>query len=501
MPCRLVELLRRTGRPRILVTGDVMLDRYVWGDVDRISPEGPIPVLKVVKREERLGGAGSVVAILAALETDVSLASLTADDPEGGRIRELLGGHGANVDSTLVASGWRTTIKERLLGSAGSRHPQQMMRVDTENARPIGTELTEKLLRSIESRLDEIDVVLVSDYDKGVCSTAFIAGLVKLARQAGVPVLADPAKNVDFRRYAGCTCLTPNRIEAGLALGVGIETSEKALEAARRLLCFEIESAVLTLDRDGIAWADTSGRSRLFPVQPRQVYDVTGAGDMVLAALGFSLAAGADWPTMIDLANLAAGMEVERLGVSPLTRAELLAALSDFGFTSDRKIVSVERLEEQLRTRRQVGQRIVMTNGCFDLLHPGHVASLRYARSQGDCLVVGINSDRSVEDLKGAGHPIIDQQGRAEILANMECVDYVVIFDEVSVAPLVERVVPDVLVKSAQYATEQVVGHQIVQREGGRVVLAPMNDTYSTSRLIGKIQANLKQTASDEPHD
>jgi D-beta-D-heptose 7-phosphate kinase/D-beta-D-heptose 1-phosphate adenosyltransferase len=493
-----MELLSQTRRPRILVVGDVMLDRYLWGDGDRISPEAPIPVLNVAKREERLGGAGSVVTILSALDADVILASAVADDPEGRRVRQLLDEQAVASDCLVVATDRSTTIKERLLGRTQSRHPQQIIRVDRENTEPIGDELTDQLLRLAGGRLNQLDMILVSDYNKGICGDRLIAELVRLARQAGVPVIADPVRDADYRRYAGCACITPNRTEAGLALGMRIDTPEDGLVAARTLLRFEVDSVVVTLDRDGIAWADSGGESRLFPARPRQVYDITGAGDMVLAALGYGLASGADWPMVIELANLAGGLEVERLGVTPLTRSELRAELSGDSSTADQKIVPLKTLLTQLRQRRQAGQRIAMTNGCFDLLHPGHVASLQHARNQGDCLVVGLNSDQSVECLKGPGHPIIDQQGRAETLAALGCVDYVVIFDDQSVAPLVEQVKPDVLVKAAQYGPDQVVGHEIVEQYGGRVVLAPMKGTYSTSGLIDRIRNEPRKGATGE---
>ncbi len=500
MSPQLTELLTQTRRPRILVVGDVMLDRYLWGDVDRISPEAPIPVLKIANWEERLGGAGSVVTILAALEADVLLATVVADDAEGRKVRQLLEKYDALADCTLTAADRSTTVKERLLGRTQSRHPQQILRVDRETAEPIGDRFAAEMSAAIGRELSRCDILLVSDYDKGVCADRLVAELAVLGRQAGVPVVADPARGVDYQRYGGCTCITPNRSEAGLALGRTIDTPEDGLEAARQLLAFDVETAVVTLDRDGIAWADASGRNRLFPVQPRQVYDITGAGDMVLGVLGYALASGADWPAAIELANLAGGLEVQRLGVAPLTRRELLSELSrGIASPANAKIVSADRLDQQLRQRRRAGQRIVMTNGCFDLLHPGHVASLQHARTHGDCLVVGLNSDRSVERLKGAGRPIIDEQGRAEMLAALDCVDYVVLFDQTSVAGLVERVKPDVLVKAAQYGPEEVVGHEIVERYGGKVVLAPMRERYSTSGLMDRIRATPQsQGAGDE---
>ena len=476
----IVNLLLQARRPRILVVGDVMLDRYLWGDVDRVSPEAPIPVLKVVESEERLGGAGGVVAILAALETDVRLATALAEDLEGRKVRELADQYGAIAECSLVAADRSTTVKERLLGRTQSRHPQQILRVDWEMARPIGEALTDELLQAIGRQLEQVDAVLISDYGKGVCGGRLVPELAAMARTARVRLIADPAREADFERYRGCTCVTPNRTEAGAALGRTIRTPQEGVDAAHELLRFELEAAIVTMDRDGIAWADATGRSRHFPVQPRQVYDITGAGDMVLGVLGYSLASGADWPTAIELSNLAGGLEIQRLGAAPLSRRELLAELSRGSFPSGEKIIAPDALDDHLRRRRRAGERVVMTNGCFDLLHPGHVASLEYARRQGDCLVVGLNSDRSVEALKGAGRPIIDQQGRAELLASLGCVDYVVLFDEASVAGLVERVRPDVLVKAAEYGREEVVGFDVVE-------LCPTERSWAPDFLAAKL--------------
>ncbi|MHC4176539.1 MAG: PfkB family carbohydrate kinase, partial [Planctomycetota bacterium] len=378
--------------------------------------------------------------------------------------------------------------------------PQHMMRVDRENEEPISAALAEELLSRARECLAAtsdncVDLVVISDYNKGVCGGDLIARLVELARSAGVQVLADPVRGADYGRYAGCACITPKRVEAGLAAGMKIVAPQDGLEAARRLLRHGVEAAAVTLDRDGIAWADRRAGGRLFPGRPRQVADITGAGDMVLSALAYALAAGADYPTAIELANLAGGLEVERLGVVPLSRRELLAELSPTNASrrcpatpTAQKILPPDQLQAVLGCRRQAGQRIVMTNGCFDLLHPGHVASLQEARRQGDLLVVGLNSDRSVRTLKGEGRPVIDQQGRAEMLAALACVDYVVIFDQPSVAGLVERLLPDVLVKAAQYSVEQVVGHEIVLSHGGQVVPVPMNPAYCTTGLIEKIR-------------
>jgi D-beta-D-heptose 7-phosphate kinase/D-beta-D-heptose 1-phosphate adenosyltransferase len=485
----LISLLSGSCHPRILVVGDVILDCYLWGDVERISPEAPIPVVRLLKQEHRLGGAGSVTSMLAALEAAPVLAAVTGADAEGSQVRELLASIHVDDRSVFTDPGRMTTFKRRLLGRTHQRNPHHIVRFDREDDHPLAPELAEQLLLRVRECVDRMDLVVISDYNKGVCKGDLIPRVVALARAARVPVIADPVRGADYHRYAGCACITPNRLEASLAAGMKIATPEDGVEAARRLLQYGVEAAAVTMDRDGIAWADRQGNTHHFAGRPRQVCDVTGAGDMVLSVLGYCLAAGAEPTTAVELANLAGGLEVERMGVVPLTRHEILAELAQRSYGTEHKILSWDELDARVGQLRQAGRRIVLTNGCFDLLHPGHVASLQEARRQGDCLIVGLNSDRSVRNLKGAGHPIIDQAGRAEMLAGLACVDYVVVFDETHVTPLVRRVLPDVLVKAAQYSVQEVVGHEIVQSHGGRVVLTPLKPSYSTTRLIEKVVA------------
>ncbi len=501
MPISSTALLEGDRRPRVLLVGDVMLDRYVWGDVERISPEAPIPILRIERQEHRLGGAGSVAAMLAALGAQTILAAVVGDDEEGRTACELLDNLEINRRLVLAVDDRPTTVKQRLLGRAQHRYPHQMMRVDRESVAPISATTVDLLLAGLARCMDEVDLVLVSDYDKGVCKGDMFPRLIELARAAGVPVVADPVKDADYRRYAGCACITPNRAEAARALGTRITTPQEGLDAARKLLDFGVQAVIVTLDRDGMAWVDRHGHAQLFPARPRQVCDITGAGDMVLSMLGYMLAAGADTASAIEVANVAGGLEVERLGVVPLSRREILDELAGHhvtmvGSPAGQKVVSMEQLLPALQQLRLAGKRIVMTNGCFDLLHPGHVASLQEARKQGDCLLVAVNSDRSVRQIKGPGRPVIDQQGRTEMLAALACVDYVVVFDEASVAGLVERVGPDVLVKADQYTTEQVVGHESVLRRGGHVVSVPTEPRYSTTDLIQRIQKMPSRKAS-----
>jgi D-beta-D-heptose 7-phosphate kinase/D-beta-D-heptose 1-phosphate adenosyltransferase len=340
--------------------------------------------------------------------------------------------------------------------------------------------------------LSDVELMLISDYGKGVCTRRLLQELIPAARSEGVQTIVDPGRDVNYGLYSGACCITPNRAEAAAALGRRIATPEEGLESARRLVATRgFDAVAVTLDRDGIAWAEAGGAARVFPVRARQVYDITGAGDAVLATLGFAVALGADWPTAIQLANLAGGLEVERLGVAPISRSELLAELDRSGVVDSSKIISQADLAAELQRRRGVGQKIVMTNGCFDLLHPGHVATLQYARCLGDCLVVGLNSDGSVARLKGDGRPIVDQEGRARMLAALACVDYVIVFEQTSVAPLVEQVRPDILVKAAQYTPDEVVGGDFVRSYGGQIVLAPVVDGISTSEILNRARRHL----------
>ncbi len=482
-----ITLLQQDRSPRIAVVGDVMLDRYLWGDVQRISPEAPVPVLRVTAEEHRLGGAGSVTAMLAALGAEPVLFSVTGNDAEGEVIRQLLAQLKVDCSTVLTDRERVTTVKQRPLGRSHQRHPHAMMRIDREDTFPLNRRLAERMLGNLADRLDQIDLILVSDYNKGVCTGPVLRETVQLAGEKQVPVIADPVRGSDYRRYSGCLCITPNRTEAAAAAGMAIESADEATEAARKLLHCGMQAVAVTLDCEGIVWVDQQGNCEWFPTRPRQVADVTGAGDTVLSVLGFCLAAGADFRTAIPLANLAGGLQVERLGVTPLSRADLLAELQHQGIGRPSKITPLPELLRRLQPLRCSGQRIVMTNGCFDLLHPGHVASLQAARALGDCLVVGLNSDRSIRRLKGPGRPIIDQQGRAEMLAALACVDYVVVFDELSVEGLIAQVRPDVLVKGDQYSPAEVVGARLVQQYGGKVITVPMRPGYSTTNLIAAV--------------
>jgi D-beta-D-heptose 7-phosphate kinase / D-beta-D-heptose 1-phosphate adenosyltransferase len=483
----LIELVKRLGEPRVLVVGDVMLDRYIWGNAERISQEAPVPLFRADRREERLGGAGSVATMLAALGANVSLATVVGPDVEGMATKRILTERGIDIELIAVDPARPTTVKERYIGRAQQRHPQQMIRVDYEVRDALPGPIEVVLCKRIKERIADVDIVLISDYDKGVCTPSLLSEVIEQCGQRGIRVVADPIRGGDYRKYRSCSAITPNRLEAGLAAGMSIANAADGMRAATILReTLELEAAIVTLDRDGMAFASRNGDSQHFGTRPRQVYDITGAGDMVLSVLGISLAAGADYDVAIRLANVAGGLEVERLGVATLTRQELIDDL--LRSPTSNKLCDVDELVYELDGRRRAGQRIAFTNGCFDILHAGHVQYLQEARAQGDLLVVGLNSDASVRSLKGPNRPVNDVESRAVVLGALQVVDYVVVFDAATPAQLIERVRPDVLVKGADYQREEVVGADFVESYGGRVHLAALRPGASTTDFIRKIK-------------
>jgi D-beta-D-heptose 7-phosphate kinase/D-beta-D-heptose 1-phosphate adenosyltransferase len=496
MSADLIDLVQNLGQPRVLVVGDLMLDRYVWGDAERISQEAPVILLHADKREERLGGASSVATLLCALGARVALAGIVGDDADGRRIRQMLIDLGLDHEGVVVDPDRPSTVKERYIGRAQHRHPQQMIRVDYEVRTPLSAEVEHRLAQALAQQVRRADIILVSDYDKGVCSPGLLTALIAAARVSGRRILADPIRGKDYRRYHGCSAITPNRLEAGLATGrVLRDTGESLVAAAHLQEQLDLEAAIVTLDKEGMALVHRDGRRQVFPTRPRQVYDITGAGDMVLAVLGMALAAGADYDPAIRLANIAGGLEVEKIGVATVTRDEILRDLLRGGTAGGmagpgmEKMLPVPALAAELESRRRLGQRVAFTNGCFDVLHAGHVQYLQEARAQADLLVVGLNSDASVRTLKGHGRPVHPVEARALVLAALQVVDYVTIFEETTPLELIRTLRPEVLVKGADYRKEQVVGADVVEGYGGHVYLAPLREGYSTTALLQRLQA------------
>jgi D-beta-D-heptose 7-phosphate kinase/D-beta-D-heptose 1-phosphate adenosyltransferase len=490
MSADLIGLVERLGEPRVLVLGDVMLDRYVWGDAERISQEAPVILLHADRREERLGGASSVATLLRALGAQVSLIGITGDDADAPRIRQILDNLNINHEGVRTDPSRPSTVKERYIGRAQHRHPQQIVRIDYERREPIGDAMVKELMQSLCAKLAWADIVLISDYDKGVCTPELLGQVIEKSREQGLRVIVDPIRGRDYAKYRGCSAMTPNRLEAGLATGKTLQSNQSALEAGARLReDLSMEAAIVTLDKDGMALVHEDGRRQVFPTRPRQVYDITGAGDMVLAVLGMSLAADADYDPAIRLANVAGGLEVERIGVATITRDEILTDLRGSHLADNRKFVTPDRLLAELEHRRALGQRIAFTNGCFDLLHAGHVLYLQEARAQADVLLVAINSDRAVRQLKGPSRPVNSERARSVVLSSLQAVDLVTVFDEATPIELIRAVRPDVLVKGGDYTKSQVVGASFVESYGGRVHIAQFQEGFSTTRLLNQLGA------------
>jgi D-beta-D-heptose 7-phosphate kinase/D-beta-D-heptose 1-phosphate adenosyltransferase len=472
------QLVEGLGRPRILVIGDLILDRYVTGAVERISPEAPIPVLTATQSEDRLGGAGNVAANLRAMDIPVEVIGVVGDDSRGRRMRGMFEELGCDASRCLVDPSRPTTEKTRMISGV-----QQMLRVDWEKANEIPREDEDRLVKEVPARVEAAQAVILSDYGKGVLTKRVIEAVIAAARRARVPVLVDP-KGTDYSRYAGATLVTPNRKEAEEALGRKLTSLADMPEAARELMrVASLDAAVITLGADGMFHLTKDGASGHVPTVARQVFDVTGAGDTVISHLAIALGDQRPLSVAVLLANHAAGIVVGKRGAASVTRAELSAALGRHGFES-RKVALDAELDSVLERWRRERLRIVFTNGCFDVLHAGHVQYLRFARSQGDVLIVGVNDDDSVRRMKGPTRPVNPLGDRLEVLAALECVDLVTPFAEDTPAKIVERVSPGVLVKGEDWKDKGVVGREWVESHGGVVVLAPLLAGRSTTSIL-----------------
>jgi D-beta-D-heptose 7-phosphate kinase/D-beta-D-heptose 1-phosphate adenosyltransferase len=490
MTFELIDEMERLGPPRILVIGDLILDRYVWGDAERISQEAPVILLREDRQETRLGGAANVANMLRGLEAEVTLAGVVGHDADGVDIAQELARFGVDCSALVVDTDRPTTCKVRFMGRAQHRHPHQMLRVDREVRHPLRTEIAQQLLKQLLPRLHEFQAVLISDYAKGVCTGELLRPLIEAARGMGLPVIVDPAAGGDYQLYRGATGVTPNRSETQKATGVEVRSIEAAYVAGQLLVeKFGLEMAFVTLDRDGIVLARRGDQSVHLPTRVREVYDVTGAGDMVLAMFGLGMAAGIEPTKLCRLANVAGGLEVEQVGVVRISRKEILTDLLHGSRRAAGKVCSLAELTRNVSARHKAGQKVVLTNGCFDLLHIGHLSYLQEAAREGDCLIVAINSDHSVRRLnKGPDRPIFDQEYRAQMLAGLEAVDYVLVFDEETPHEILRQLQPDVLVKGGTYRDDEIVGREVVLEYGGRVKALGVTPGVSTTEIVRRLR-------------
>ncbi len=490
MVSELIQCVHAIGGQRVLLVGDLILDRYVYGDAERISPEAPVQVLCKRREEQRVGGAGSVAANLRELGIEVSCCGAVGLDDTGHRVRAMLDALGVCTRGILAVNDRITTAKTRFIGMAQHRHRQQLIRVDEEVTRPLGSDNASRLESLILAAIPDVAVVCLEDYDKGLLTEKLCRRIIELAHRHGKPVLVDPARRSDYRIYRGATILTPNRNEFQLASGSPDGDVETIKAYAPKLIeCCDVGGLLITLDREGVLLAERNRPPVVVPTRPRAVYDNTGAGDAVLAMLAASLAAGATLRQAAELTNIAGGLEVEKFGCIPISRDEIVADLRLSTGQAGGKIRKRDELASELALRKSRGDTVVFTNGCFDLLHVGHVRFFEQCRQFGTVVVVALNSDESVRaQNKGPLRPIVPAEQRAEVLAALQTVDYVVMFDEPTPEEIVRQLNPDVLVKGQDWAERGVVGRAHVEGNGGRVVLVPLVEGVSTTGIVQKIQ-------------
>lgn len=464
---------------RVLVVGDVMLDRYWSGPVPRISPEAPVPVVRIQKNEDRPGGAANVALNLAALGVQTRLLGVVGNDDSANQVNNALAKAGVQ-GQFLITPNRPTITKLRVL----SRN-QQLIRLDFEEALDaVGAFDREEFKRRFSEALAQVDVVILSDYAKGTLVDA--ADLIAIARQQNKHVVVDP-KGADFTRYKGASCLTPNLSELQAVVG---DCSDEAVlvEKGNQLrTALNLESLLVTRSEHGMSLLRSDADPVHLPTEAREVFDVTGAGDTAIAVLAATLAAGQDFAQAARLANFGAGVVVGKLGTATVTPGELLRAVRA-QHANDAGVLTEDELLERVAEARAHGERVVMTNGCFDLLHVGHVRYLEEARKLGDVLIVAVNSDESVRALKGDTRPLNALGDRMRMLAALKCVDWVVPFAEETPQRLIARVLPDRLVKGGDYKIEEIAGHREVLDNGGEVAILDFHDGYSTTRIIEKAQ-------------
>lgn len=479
----LVERVERLKGVAVLCVGDAMLDRFVHGSVERISPEAPIPVLCMERESAMLGGAGNVVRNLVALGAHPAFVAVVGDDDAGRDVGRLLGEHG-DIDPCLVVEpGRQTTIKTRFFASS-----QQLLRTDRETRAALKPLTREQVLSRAGSLMETAQAVVLSDYGKGVLAPPVVGELIARARAAGKPVIVDP-KGTDYSRYRGATLLTPNRKELQDATGMAADSGEAVVSAARHLIdTCGVEAVLVTRSQDGMTLVAANGEIHHLPAEAREVFDVSGAGDTVVATLAAAIASGATAREAARIANVAAGIVVGKVGTAVAYAPEVISGLHhDEIQSAETKVLGAEAAMDVLGRWRRKGHKVGFTNGCFDLLHPGHVSLLAQAKGACDRLVVGLNSDASVKRLKGPARPVQSEAARATVLASLASVDLVVIFGEDTPLELIRRLKPDVLVKGADYTVDTVVGAADVMEWGGQVVLAQLVDGQSTTNTIRKL--------------
>lgn len=472
---------------QVVIVGDLMLDRYLDGPVERISPEAPVPVLHVRRTFERAGGAGNVAANVNAMGGRAVLIGAVGRDPAADLLRRVLGEADVDIATVVDTPTIPTTTKTRLLAGHS-----QIARFDEES--PLDDAAArEAILEHVAAHLPRARVAILSDYAKGVCDTVVCRTVIETALRAGIPTIVDP-KGADFSRYCNASVITPNRSEAAAVCGFPIRDSDDAIRAAESIRArFSIAAVVVTLGEQGMVVV-SSGRVAVIPTQAKGVFDVTGAGDTAVAMLAVALAEGMPLEDACVLANAAAGIQVSRIGAARISRSEVVAAIDTQSTIAQGKVLTLEALQVAVRQAQREGKQIGFTNGCFDILHHGHVALLEAAARECDLLVVGVNSDASVTRLKGPPRPYVPSPARQAVLAALSSVAWVCEFDADTPLEIIQALEPDVLIKGADYKAADVVGGDLVLARGGRVVTPLFVANVSTTNIVDSILASRKTT-------
>ena len=495
---KLIDVFTTTSNVKVAVIGDLMLDKYVWGEVKRISQEAPIPVLNITYEEIRPGGTGNVINNLVQLGAEVFGCGIVGDDENGQVLINEIENLKVDISGIIIDKDRATTVKTRMMGhlQAARKGLQQLLRVDYEDRHKISQEIENEISAYLQKVASDCDIFIISDMDKGIFTQSVYNTIKELSIKYAKPVIVDPKLGGDYSLYRGFTAITPNRYETELATNIRITDIESLKTAGKKLIdSLELEYALITVDKDGMFLYSRDDNYELISTSPKDVNDVSGAGDVVISVLGYLVGGDKSFIDAASIANVGAGIEVEKIGAIPVSREEILSELMMKHDPLNSKIKNIDELTAILNSHRKNGEKIVFTNGCFDLLHVGHVEYLKFSKLQGDVFVIGLNSDKSVSMLKGPKRPIVSDKDRAKLLAALEDVNYVTLFDEMTPECLIKRVRPDVLVKGEDWRDAGVVGREFVESYGGKVVLAPFIDGVSTSNIVSRIVENHKKVS------
>jgi len=477
--------LAKFERCKILVVGDLMIDEYLWGSVDRVSPEAPVQIVSVEKEEYTPGGSGNVVNNLVALGAKVFAIGVIGTGREGRLLLEKFKNIGVDTRGIIQEAERPTTRKTRIIAAN-----QHVLRIDRETKKEISNRTFKAIADFTEKIMPEVDIILISDYGKGMVTRSMLSGLAAMAKKHNKITIVDP-KGIDFKKYSGVSMITPNTKEAAFALGVEIIDESSLYRAGAKILeSVEIDKLLITCGKDGMIFFERNKKPYKISAVARQVYDVSGAGDTVLSVLGLSIASGMSFKKGVELANTAAGIVVGKVGTATVSKREIIDALKPPYDGVPDKYKRLTELKGLINELKKKNKKVVLTNGCFDLLHAGHVMFFSASRQTGDALIVALDDDDSVKLLKGEGRPVISAKERVRIISALDVVDYVVVFSTGQLDKLIEIIKPDILTKGTNYNSKEVYGRKLVEKFGGRVKLIPVSENTSSTSIINNIKKN-----------